>query len=218
MQAAVGGVDKISAIRDFDELSVADTFDPRGEPIRVQKRVRWVKPNHLRVDQLGPFDTYVLYFDGKDGWEILPDGKVAGLAGGELEFAKKYLADFFINILLADRLPGYTITSPARNVIRVAIYDDPNQQVEMTLDPGTHLPLKEVSISLGNPDRPMPIEYQNHEWTTIAGIRFAKNTWIVQNGRKLGEIVRQQIKINTGIRPQPLAVKPPDNKPVLYGQ
>jgi hypothetical protein len=28
------------------------------------------------------------------------------LAGGELDFAKKYLADFFINVWLADRLPG----------------------------------------------------------------------------------------------------------------
>jgi hypothetical protein len=44
MQAALGGFEQIAAIHDFDELSVAETFNARGEPVRVQKRVRWVKP------------------------------------------------------------------------------------------------------------------------------------------------------------------------------
>jgi hypothetical protein len=79
MQTALGGADKLVAIRDFDQVSEEEMLDQTGATIRVQKHVRWIKPNRLRVDQLGPFDTYVLYFDGNSGWEILPNGTVTDL-------------------------------------------------------------------------------------------------------------------------------------------
>src|SRR5215469_13859708 len=67
-------------------------------------------PNLLRLDQIGPRDTYVLYFDGglDSGWEILPDlknpekfrttGKPIELVGGELRFARGYLSGFQFNL------------------------------------------------------------------------------------------------------------------------
>jgi len=218
MQNALGGAEKIAAITDFDQLSIADTFDPNGAPIRVQKRVRWVKPNHLRVDQLGSFDTYVLYVDGTSGWEILPERATTQLEGGELEFARKYLANFVVNLWLADRLPGYAITSPAANVLHISVHDDPNRQVAFTLDPVSSLPVKDASISLGNPDQPMPIEHEIHQWSTIRGIRFPKEVWIIQNGRRLGIITTQRTDLNTGISPEELSRKPADRKPVLSGR
>src|SRR2546430_11423342 len=42
----------------------------------------------LRLDQVGPGDTYVLFFDGTSGWEILPDKTVADLTGGEIRDRK----------------------------------------------------------------------------------------------------------------------------------
>jgi len=75
MQNALGGVTKLSSIHDFDQSVTATTWDRHGRPLgQVRKRVRWVKPNLLRLDQVGPYDTYVLYFNGTAGWEILPDG------------------------------------------------------------------------------------------------------------------------------------------------
>jgi|GEM_PF-1297478 len=215
MQAALGGVAQIAAIRDFDESSEAQTFDPKGAPIRVQKRVRWIKPNHLRVDQVGPFNTYVLYFDGSSGWEILPDGNVTDLRGGELEFARKYLANLVINLWLADELPGYSITSPAANVIRVSVQNDPNKQVDLTLDPTSFLPMKSTSISLGDPDRPMPIGHQVDEWTTVQGVRFPRAVRIIRNGRELGRLTTRQINVNTGLTVKELSALPSDHRPVL---
>jgi hypothetical protein len=89
MQEALGGADKIAAVHDFDETVSAHTFNARGAPTgaTVRKRVRWIRPNILRVDQVGPGDTYVLYFDGTGGWEILPDKTYAVLAASELQFA-----------------------------------------------------------------------------------------------------------------------------------
>jgi hypothetical protein len=73
MQRALGGSDKIAAIHDLDWTVRAKTFDHNGRPIgSVTKRTRWIRPNYLRLDQVGPGDTYVLYFEGTRGWESCP--------------------------------------------------------------------------------------------------------------------------------------------------
>src|SRR5690349_20879512 len=99
MQDALGGAGKIAAIHDLEQRVRAESWDgSSGRLIGVvHKRTRWVRPNYLRVDQVGPGSTYVLYFDGAAGWEILPDKTVADLAGGELLFAQKYVRDFVLN-------------------------------------------------------------------------------------------------------------------------
>src|SRR5256885_16661460 len=77
MQAALGGADRIAAIRDYEEIIYGRTWNPDGSPLgEVRKRTRWIQqPNVLRLDQSGVRDTYVLYLDGTTGtgWEILPD-------------------------------------------------------------------------------------------------------------------------------------------------
>src|SRR5262249_12627020 len=56
MQAALGGADKIAAIRDFEQLVRADAIDGNtGLSLgAVRKRTRWIRPNLVRVDQIGP--------------------------------------------------------------------------------------------------------------------------------------------------------------------
>jgi hypothetical protein len=67
----------------------AESWDNDGKAHgTVFKRVRFVRHNYLRIDQMGPGDSYVLYFDGSLGWEILPGKRVADLVGRELRFAQ----------------------------------------------------------------------------------------------------------------------------------
>jgi hypothetical protein len=92
MQEALGGTAKLAGIQDFEQSARAETWDNDGKLHGiVRKRTRWVRPNILRLDQVGPDDTYVLYINGQAGWEILPDQTIADLEGGELKFAEKYL-------------------------------------------------------------------------------------------------------------------------------
>ena len=70
MQTALGGAEKIASVRDFEESVRAQTWTQSGDVIgTVRKRTRWISPSYLRLDQVGPGDTYVLYFDGRGGWE-----------------------------------------------------------------------------------------------------------------------------------------------------
>jgi hypothetical protein len=158
MQSALGGVEKIAAIRDYEETVNAKTWNSDGTVLgEVRKRTRWMRsPNLLRLDQIGPRDTYVLYFDGSSGsgWEILPDlnspdrfktsGKSIELAGGELKFAENYLLGFQFNLWLADRRPGYTVTSPVANVLRI---EHDGNATDFTLNSATWLPVKTAGVS-----------------------------------------------------------------------
>jgi hypothetical protein len=217
MQTALGGAEKITSVHDYEESVRADSWFDNGTPRSgvVRKRTRWIRPNCLRIDQVGPGDTYVLYFDGTSGWEILPDKTVANLAGGELKFARNYLSGLDINRWLADRDPSKVITSSGPNVIVISTNGDSSQRTEITLDPVTFLPVKETYISLSDPDHPAPSETRLEQWQAIDGVKFPRRISNFHNDRKLAEITVEQIQLNRGIKAGDLAIKPQDLKPVM---
>jgi len=224
MQTALGGAEKIAAIHDYEETVRAETWNNDGTRLgEVRKRTRWMRsPNLLRLDQIGPRDTYVLCFDGSSdsGWEILPDlknpdlfkttGKLSELVGGELKFAKNYLSGFQFNMWLADRTPGYTVTSPAPNVLRI---EHDGNATDFTLDAGTWLPVKTSGVSLADPDRRVSAEMRYEAWTEVAGVRFPTKRANYHNGAKLGAITEAAIHVNVGLTPQELTAKPSDFAP-----
>jgi len=227
MQAALGGADKLERANDFEETVKAQIWNNAGTPTaEVWKRVRWMRnPNILRLDQYGPRDTYVLFLDARtdSGWEMLPDrrgadpyktaGEAIPLAGGELRFAKSYLTSFDLAMWLADRNPGYVVTSPTTNVLRIA-HD--GTASDMTLDPATWLPLKSDSVSLSDPNRPVPAEMRLEEWSVFDGIRLPTKRANYHSGAKLAEEVSLgPIRINGGLMPEELATKPVDFAPVI---
>jgi len=215
LQDAVGGGDRIAAVRDFEQTILGETWDQQGRKMEVRKRVRWIRPNHLRLDQVGPGNTFVLYYDGTGGWEILPDGRVLDLAGGELEFARHYLRGFVLTHLLADRDPTYVVSSPAPNVVRITDREDEASPTDFTLDPETGLPLKETGMSLADPDHPVSSETQYADWETVEGIKFTRRFSKFHAGVHVAEATVVGIRINSGLDPAVLSQKPADGKPVL---
>jgi hypothetical protein len=226
LQDALGGAARIAAVRDFEETIRAEAWDASGAALgEVRKRTRWMRtPSVLRLDQRGPRGTYVLYFDGgrTAGWEILPDlespgrykttGTVVPLAGGELEFAKSYLSGFDLDLWLADRTPGLTVTSPRPNVLRI---EHDGNATDFTLDPVARLPLSSTGISLADPDRPVPAEMRYQHWKEISGVRFATHRLNYLSGVKRGELTSEVILVNAGLRNQDLEAPPADFAPDL---
>jgi hypothetical protein len=230
MQAALGGADTLAGVNDFEETVKAQIWNNAGTPTgEVWKRIRWMRnPNILRLDQYGPRDTYVLFLDGRtdSGWEMLPDmrgadlyktaGEVIPLTGGELRFAKNYLTGFNLTTWLADRKPGFVVTSPAPHVLRIA-HD--GTASDMMLDPATWLPAKSNFVSLADPNRPVPAEMRLEEWSVFDGIHFPTRRANYHSGAKLAEELSQgPIRINCGLRLEELAMKPEDFAPVIPGR
>jgi hypothetical protein len=216
MQSALGGAQAISKIQDFDEVVRAETWDRQGRPLGiVRKRVRWKSPNYLRIDQSGPYDTYVLFFDGAAGWEIMPDKSVKNLSGGELTFARNYLRGLDFNLWLSDRDSKTVFSSPAPNTIVVLPGVDKSQSITVTLDPSTRLPVKQESISHSDPNHPVPAYTIPDRWRTINGVKIPGRIRNFHEGRMLAEITVETMQINLAIEPSILSMKPSDLKPVI---
>jgi hypothetical protein len=196
MPNALGGANKIAAIHELDWTVRADTFDHNGEALgKVTKRTRWIRPNLLRLDQVGPGDTYVLYFDGTEGWEILPDKPgVRDLVGDELKFAQRYLSSLMLNRWVADRVKGYTITSPSANVIGFSLDGNTSR---IALDPKTWLPA------------------DTSERMTVQGVRFPARSLNAHPDDGSADIRTVAVKLNSGLDPRDLAAKPDDLKPKM---
>ncbi|OLB25280.1 MAG: hypothetical protein DMG41_10170 [Acidobacteria bacterium] len=216
MQTALGGEEKMASIRDFEECVRAETWDNEGKAHGiVRKRVRLIRPNYLRLDQVGPGDTYVLFFDGTSGWEILPDKTVADLTGGELQFAQDYLRGLNSE-WLADRDAQNVFASPAPNVITITTKNDTSHKTEITFDPTTFLPVKRTLLSLADPNHPVSSQMMVFEqWESVHGLQFPHRRSNFHFGKKLAEITTEQIRLDTGIKLKDLAIKPTDLNPVM---
>jgi hypothetical protein len=221
MQAALGGAKKIAAIRYYDETERGNAWTKDGKLVgEVVKRTRWSRPEKLRLDQAGPGNTYVLFFDGKSGWEILPskgEKSVIDLVGGELQFAQKYVRDLDFHVWLADRDPRYNVTALGSNVIRIADSDDPTHELDITLDSSTWRPEKETTISLADPSNPQPSERRIEEWQVVQGIYFPRRIANFHGGVRLAEGMVEKIELNSGMNLDNLDAKPPGLAPVLKG-
>lgn len=221
MQRALGGAEKIAAIRDFEETVNAEAFTASGRSLgSVRKRTRWIAPNHLRIDQVGPGSTYVLYVEGSSGWEILPDqtsrdkttsGPI-DLVGEELQFAKQYLSGLIFKKWLADRQPGYTISSPSSNVARIT--DNGGQVTDIRLDSKTWLPLDEHSPRTDPAKAPLK-EMRFDGWLQVGGVKFPTSRTNYHDGARLAAITTDHIYINAGLRIESLEAKPADSLPRL---
>jgi hypothetical protein len=217
MQDALGGADRIAAVRDFEEIVRAESWNGNtgasmGE---VRKRTRWIRPNIIRIDQVGPGSTYVLYFDGTSGWEILPGtAKAVELTDGELEFARGYARGFRLATWLADRNSAFTITSPSPNVVRLSD-GDLSHQLDITLDAASSLPIKEGSLTLSDPAHPMPREEVVSEWEAVQGLHFPRRWTVLRNGVRVAEALDATHQVNIGLKAAELAAKPADGKPVV---
>lgn len=216
MQAALGGADRIAAVRDFEQWERAETWWPDGRPRgTVRKRVRFIRPSILRIDQVGPGDSYSLYCDGKGGWEIMPDGKTQELTGGELRFAQGYINGLQLNQWLADRDSGVVIGSPAANTVSISARGDTKHRNEVTLDPHTFLPVSSKGVSLADPDQPVSSETRLEGWHVVDGIKFPSRVINIHDGKRLADISVEETRLNRGLKQIDLTQKPQDGKPAM---
>jgi hypothetical protein len=226
MQRALGGVSRLDAIRDFEEIVRAEAWDSTGSSLgAVSKRTRWRQmPPAIRLDQRGPRGTYVLYYNAATGagWEILPDltspnpyktlGKVVDLAGGELEFARSYLTGFPLMEWRADRIRDYVVTARGPRTMRIATS---NHATDFTLDSSTWLPLTSAGVSLADPNHPVPAEARYQDWQVVDGVLFPRRRVNYHSGVKRGDETTEFIAINSGLRSDVLQTPPQDFAPDL---
>jgi hypothetical protein len=213
MQAALGGADQLAAIRALDWTVSAQTWDASGSPgpdgIR---RIRWMRPNLFRKDQHAGSVTVLEFFDGNGGWEVVPDGGLLELKGNELAIVRREAAGFWPNIVLADRSSRFQIRSGGGDSIRITSADDSDVVVEISVDPGTGLPIRGYSAPLSGS---VTTTYQRvrqrmeyREWQSAGAIRWPHKTINYHDDVKRAEITTTEIQLNPSMRPEDLSSQP----------
>src|ERR1051325_11070636 len=97
---------------------------------------------------------------------------------------------------LADQTPGYSVTSPRPNVLRI-VHD--GKASDFTLDPVTWLPIKSAGVSLADPDHPVRPKCGMNDGG-FSGVRFPTHRVNYHSGVNRGEGTTEIIQINTGLK------------------
>jgi zinc protease len=204
VQQAVGGADKLAAVQDFSEtVDFSMTAMPAGTTIKQVNL--WAAPEYFRQESVLPFGKMVVFSDGKSGWMSTPQG-VRPLPEPLLKQIREELFRNYFRLLLSDRMPDRSVTSPEEGVVEIS--DQAGNSVKLFLDEKTGFPAREAYVSAQPMGAQGSMEEVFENFDGVGGIQVPKKITINQNGKKFGEVIIQEYKFNSGIKPDDLSQKP----------
>jgi hypothetical protein len=203
-QRAVGGADKLEAIRDFLEVSEVQV-DPAAGGMRAAMTDLWLAPDHLRQEQTASGRKVVFYLSGRSGWVAVPEGS-GSLAGAQLKQVQGNLFRLYFRLLLSDRIEGRTVNAVDDRTIEIG--DAAGQTARLAVDPESGMP-QEAAFDLEPPSGP-PIE-ERDSWSDFretAGVKIPYRIAISRNGQKYADVTVTDCKINSGLKLEDMQKRP----------
>ncbi len=131
-------------------------------------------------------------------------------------FARGYANGVDLRLWLADRDPNHLFAISKDDVISISNKADASHKTEITLDRATFLPLKESSISLVDAAHPVVTQTrQFDDWERFQGLEFPRRITNFHSGKRVADIRLRQLKLDSGMKSDDLALKPEDLKPQM---
>jgi predicted Zn-dependent peptidase len=207
-QQAMGGADKLASIKDMTQ-SAEMTMSPAAGGMKIKQQNRWIAPSQFRQDQILPIGTIVAYFDGKSGWLSLPQG-VLPMPPQVVRQAQGEIFREWLTLVLSDRDPSRTVVAAdgKEGANAVDVSGAEGESVHIEIDGATGLPARQVykETNMGGP--PSEVTETFSDWRNVDGIKMPFKVLIEQNGKKTGEAAVSEIKLNSGLKPEELSMKP----------
>jgi hypothetical protein len=162
-------------------------------------------PNVLRQDQELPFGHVSVFSDGKSGWMQSPQGQAA-LPQPVAQQVHQEMFRNIISLALSDGVAGRTVN--AVNASTVEIAETAGNQVRLTVDPGTGLPLKIAYKTSPMAGAPMEVVETYSAWKAVNEVMLPFEYVIEQAGKKFAEGKITTYKLNSGLKIEDLSKKP----------
>ncbi len=204
MQRALGGADKLAAIRDYTQSLEVSIQTPGGAAMKAEQRNQYLAPATFRQEQKLPFGAIVAFSNGAGGWIKGPQG-LQPMPDAVMKQVRMEVFRLPYLLALSDRDSSRTVNFIGDGGLEIS--DQQGNIVKLYVDESTGLPVKQTYQSAGM-GPPATVEESYLEWKEFDGIRVPVKESVQQNGKKFADVTVQEMKFNTGLSADELGKKP----------
>jgi hypothetical protein len=202
-QQAMGGAEKLAAVKDRTYVAEATVENPPGLKIKVLNI--YVAPDKVRQEQELPVGKIITYNDAKSGWLATPQG-VQSMPGEILKQAQGELFRELFVVLLSDRDPSRVVNAIGENSVEIS--SPQGFSVKIDFDPATGLPARQTYSGEGQDGGPTTTTEIFSDWRESAGFQVPHKIVQQENGVKVLEVIVSEIKVNSGVSEPELSKRP----------
>lgn len=203
-QKAVGGAEKLAALKDFTETAAVTIQGPQGS-MQVKQKSFWLAPSHFRQEQELPFGKVASYSDGTTGWLASPKG-VQPMPPPVIGQVQSELFRFLPRLLLSDREGNRKVNYASEGVLEIS--GENGQSVRLQIDETDGTPLKVTYRAISMRGPPAELEDRFEAWQEAGGTRFPSKVTVTRDGQPYAEVTSQEIQVNTGLTVEEISKKP----------
>ncbi len=197
-QEAMGGREKLAAIRDLTEKAEVTIQAPQGA-MKATNITEYILPSMVRQEQTLPFGKLTAFYDGKTGWLQGPQGPIP-MADPVVKQIQVQLFRQIIVLLLSDNDPARAVNALDGRTLEIT---GNGMSVRVVLDPKSYLPLSETYTEGGQ-----SVTDSYADWRDVNGVRLPFSETIEQGGRKFADVHVTSWSFNNGLKAEDLARKP----------
>ena len=202
-QQAIGGAEKLTAVKDRTYVAEAALSNPPGLKIKVTNI--YLAPDKVRQEQELPVGKIITYNDAKSGWLSTPQG-VQTMPGDILKQSQSELFREMYTVLLSDRDASRVVNAIGENSVEISSAE--GFRVKLDFDPATGLPAKQTYTGEGQNGGPAETSETFSDWRETAGLKAPRKVVQEENGVKVLEVTVTDFKVNSGISEAELSKRP----------
>jgi Peptidase M16 inactive domain len=203
-QQAVGGADRLAAIKDSTQVWQYQVTSPQGS-MALKETDQWLGPRYLRQQTEMPGRKLTLFTDGKTGWIAAAEGS-AGLGGPQLTQAKSELFRTYFPFLLSDRIEGRRVNAIGDDTVEIS--DVSGNMAQLVIDSATGLPSKVLYRNDAVQGPSVPVQEDLSDFREEGGIKMPHAVTVFQAGEKFADAKSLEIRLNAGLKLEELRKRP----------
>lgn len=202
-QQAIGGAEKLAAVKDRTYVAEATLSNPPGLKIKVTNI--FLAPDKVRQEQEVPGGKIITYSDGKSGWLATPQG-VQPMPSDILKQGQAEVFREMFPLLLSDRDSSRTVNAIGENSVEISSPE--GFSVKLDFDSATGLPARQTYTGEGQNGGPATTSETFSDWRETAGLKAPHRVVQEENGVKVLDVTVIDFKVNTGVSEAELSKRP----------
>jgi predicted Zn-dependent peptidase len=200
-QQAVGGVERLEAVRDFAQILEFE-LTPGAGGGSVTQTDRWIGPRYIRQESQFPDGRVIAFWNGTGGRISTPRGS-GPLVGNQLKQVQGDLFRMYFRLLLSDRIESRAVNAVDAETVEISNAE--GEIARLVIDGTTGLPARILYETVrSNAPFPISVEESIQEFQETGGMKIPSRFTIFGGGQKFADVLVVESKINQGLKVEDL--------------